>query len=245
MERVFGQEQKHLADIIAHVRVPAVLDDRTQEVDDGELVEVRPPSERISNAPQTETHSPGRALLWVAAVILVAVVGVWVGTEWLATERAGEGVGEEHPSDVTPPESVASEEGPARETTTETIEDDGAPEIHDDEMMEFTLDELPGPDDPDPIPSEETEEEEEEGRGAAHTSSHRRPRRGRVNIATPGGWADVYLGEQRIGRSPGTIRLRPGSYHLRLLPFGRGPEKAATISVRAGQRTRVIVPLNR
>jgi serine/threonine-protein kinase len=251
MERVFGQEQKHLEDIIAHVRVPPVIDDRTQEVDEGELIEVRPPAERISHAPQTEEDSPWRALLWVAAVILVAVVGVWVGSEWLATEGVRDGSGDEVPSPEPNPEPVAAE-GEGAETIGEA---DDAPEPHDDQMMEFTLGgELLGPDDPEPVPEAALPEEEEEQETeeqheveeTSHTTTHsRRHRRGRVNIATPGGWADVFIGEQRIGRSPGTIRLRPGSYRLRLLPFGRGPEKAATIQVRAGQRTRVIVPLNR
>jgi hypothetical protein len=118
-----------------------------------------------------------------------------------------------------------------RERETEVADPEARAE--DVETMEFTVEELLGPDDPDPLPE------------VADPTPQRVQRRGQVNIATPGGWADVYLGEQRVGRSPGTIRLRPGSYRLRLLPFGRGPEKAATIHVRPGQRTRVIVPLDR
>jgi hypothetical protein len=154
------------------------------------------------------------------------VAGVWVGSEWLATDRVEEVPEADRPSAPTPASAPV-----VRERETEVADPEARAE--DVETMEFTVEELLGPDDPDPLPE------------VADPTPQRVQRRGQVNIATPGGWADVYLGEQRVGRSPGTIRLRPGSYRLRLLPFGRGPEKAATIHVRPGQRTRVIVPLDR
>ncbi len=241
MERVFGRERKHLEDLIAHVRGPQKHDaHHTQNLGDSELIEVPPPEQRISHYPSEESHSPLRAIGWIGAVIAVAVIGVWAGTHVFTPERGTRDTREQGETETTEEEvtpSVGEPEAPEA-VAVEAGDEDGL--------------ELLGPGDPDPQPdptleeaSDPSVEEAPDPGGARAPTTTRQPRRGRVNIATPGGWADVYIGDQRVGRSPGTLRLRPGSYRLRLLPFGRSPEKAATIRVRAGQRTRVIVPLDR
>jgi len=53
----------------------------------------------------------------------------------------------------------------------------------------------------------------------------------------------VYLGSHRVGRAPGTLRLPPGRYRLRLMPFGRGPAKSANVRVTSGRRVRLIIPI--
>jgi hypothetical protein len=64
-----------------------------------------------------------------------------------------------------------------------------------------------------------------------------------LNVATPGGWADVYRGGRRIGRSPGRFTLAPGRYALVLRPFGDGPERTVNVEVRAGETSRISVPV--
>ncbi len=66
---------------------------------------------------------------------------------------------------------------------------------------------------------------------------------GHVAIATPGGWADVYLNGRRLGRAPGRVAVPSGRHVLELRPFGRGPARRTTVNVAAGESARVVVRL--
>jgi serine/threonine-protein kinase len=68
-------------------------------------------------------------------------------------------------------------------------------------------------------------------------------RAGTVSIATPGGWAEVYLGARKLGTTPAQLKLPAGVRILRLRPFGRGPEITRRISVEPGKPTRLKIPL--
>ncbi|MDX2023066.1 MAG: serine/threonine-protein kinase [Deltaproteobacteria bacterium] len=65
---------------------------------------------------------------------------------------------------------------------------------------------------------------------------------GYVNIATPGGWADVYAAERHLGRTPLQVRLPVGPTRLTLRPFGGAALQKKT-TVRADETVRLVVPL--
>lgn len=75
---------------------------------------------------------------------------------------------------------------------------------------------------------------------AAH---HGRTGHGSVNIATPGGWADVFVAGRHRGRTPLQLELPEGKRALVLKPFGAKPMKRFVI-VRRDQLTRLVVPIS-
>ncbi len=83
--------------------------------------------------------------------------------------------------------------------------------------------------------------------GTVHGSGtrvhHRALAPGTVTVVTPGGWADIYDGSRRVGRSPDSIQLSAGRHRLRLVPFGNGRAHIARVTVRSGKTARVSVPL--
>ncbi len=66
---------------------------------------------------------------------------------------------------------------------------------------------------------------------------------GSVSVATPGGWADVYVGSKKLGTSPGRFELPVGTHTLRLRPFGKTPEITKRIEVSQDQAVKLKVPL--
>jgi hypothetical protein len=64
--------------------------------------------------------------------------------------------------------------------------------------------------------------------------------RGVVNVATPGGWADVFVAGHHRGRTPLQLELPQGRRTLVLKPFGAKPLKREVV-VRPGQVTRLVV----
>ncbi len=68
---------------------------------------------------------------------------------------------------------------------------------------------------------------------------------GIVSVVTPGGWADVYLGGRKIGRSPGRFELPAGRRTLVLRPFGSGDAQRVSVSVPSGGQARVSVRVER
>jgi serine/threonine-protein kinase len=68
--------------------------------------------------------------------------------------------------------------------------------------------------------------------------------RGFVNVATPGGWADVFAGGRRRGRTPLQLEIAAGRRTLVLRPFGDGKPVRRSVLVRRNQLTRVVVPID-
>lgn len=64
---------------------------------------------------------------------------------------------------------------------------------------------------------------------------------GIVNVATPGGWADVYLGSRRLGQTPGRFSVPEGPRILTLRPNGDGPPRQVRVIVDPDVLTRVRV----
>jgi serine/threonine-protein kinase len=94
---------------------------------------------------------------------------------------------------------------------------------------------------PDPGPA--VADSRAEDTGAADTKQLR-PRpvaagRGSVNIATPGGWAEVWYRGQKLGTTPIQVTLPAGVQRLELRPFGRRPGHRVQTRVRADRVTRV------
>ena len=58
---------------------------------------------------------------------------------------------------------------------------------------------------------------------------------GQVAIRARGGWAEVFHGSRRLGRTPLRVHLPVGEQELRLVPYGRGPGRTVTVPVEWGQ----------
>ncbi len=58
---------------------------------------------------------------------------------------------------------------------------------------------------------------------------------GQVAITARGGWAEVFHGSRRLGRTPLRVHLPVGQQELRLVPYGRGPGRTVTVPVEWGQ----------
>jgi hypothetical protein len=68
---------------------------------------------------------------------------------------------------------------------------------------------------------------------------------GTVVVIATGGWAEVFEGRRRLGRTPARVTLAPGRHTLRLVPFGDGPAVTRTVRVRSGETSNLAVPLSR
>jgi len=68
-------------------------------------------------------------------------------------------------------------------------------------------------------------------------------RSGRLQVATPGGWALVFRGRTRLGESPGTFALPAGAHEIGLQPFGEGPIRRRRVVVPPGGTTRLSIPI--
>lgn len=141
------------------------------------------------------------------------------------------------PVALNPPERTDPDEGVGEPLTFELddVELVGDPEASDPDLSEEDpLLEGSEPADADP---------EVDERPPAMMRAIRRPRRGTVNVATPGGWAIVFAGGRRIGEAPGTFTLPVGTRNIEIQPFGRGAKIRRSVRVRSGGRTRVSVPV--
>jgi serine/threonine-protein kinase len=79
---------------------------------------------------------------------------------------------------------------------------------------------------------------------AANEPAPRATGRGFVNVATPGGWADVFAGGKHRGRTPVQIAIASGRRTLVLRPFGGKPIRRSVL-VRRDQLTRLVVPVSK
>ena len=86
-----------------------------------------------------------------------------------------------------------------------------------------------------PTPSSATSEPAETPRPAA--------RSGFVNVATPGGWAEVYVAGELRGTSPTRLTLPVGRHTIELRPRGGPTRVRRSVEVRAGAEGRLVVPI--
>jgi serine/threonine-protein kinase len=68
-------------------------------------------------------------------------------------------------------------------------------------------------------------------------------RPGRLQVATPGGWALVYRGRARLGESPGTFALPAGAHDIGIQPSGEGPIRRRRVVIPSGGTTRLSIPI--
>jgi hypothetical protein len=113
----------------------------------------------------------------------------------------------------------------------------------------------PTPEAPPPIveePTEEAQPEEPTEEPSANEETEeqpardhdRRPRgRGTLTVATPGGWALVFVGSRRLGEAPGTFELPAGPVSLSIQPFGRGDRVRRRVVIPADRTVRVSIPV--
>jgi tRNA A-37 threonylcarbamoyl transferase component Bud32 len=67
---------------------------------------------------------------------------------------------------------------------------------------------------------------------------------GTLAVVTPGGWANVYDGHGRLlGETPLRVELRAGRHTIELRPNGQPPSFRRSVTVRAGETARVVVPI--
>jgi eukaryotic-like serine/threonine-protein kinase len=76
------------------------------------------------------------------------------------------------------------------------------------------------------------------GGGAASEGS------GRLSVVTPPGWAEIFEGSRRLGRSPAELTLPAGRHVLRLVPYGEGRAIERTVTVEADGAGRLVVRLD-
>ena len=84
------------------------------------------------------------------------------------------------------------------------------------------------------------------GGGAGSGSPTPAPRvaTGAVSIsAHGGGWAEVYAGGRRLGRTPVHAELPEGRHRLRILPFGSEPGETVTVNIEAGIEETLVLEL--
>jgi hypothetical protein len=63
---------------------------------------------------------------------------------------------------------------------------------------------------------------------------------GTLDVATPGGWADVFVAGRRVGRSPCRVSLPAGRHVVELRPFGAATSFRTPVDVPSGGATRLV-----
>ncbi len=66
---------------------------------------------------------------------------------------------------------------------------------------------------------------------------------GTVSVATPGVWADIYLGTRKLGTTPARLSVPAGIHTLRLRRFGTGPDVVRRVIVEPGAAVRLKVAM--
>ena len=80
--------------------------------------------------------------------------------------------------------------------------------------------------------------------GGSATPPTPRAATGGVSIsAHGGGWADVFVGGRRLGRTPVRTELPEGRHRLRILPFGHEPGETVTVNIEAGLEETLVLEL--
>lgn len=174
-----------------------------------------------------EPAKPDALLRWVVALLIVAALAVGGYYLLARSEQSGPGPEPEPTSEVEPePEPAVNPQPEVRANPTpaeEPVEPEPEPEP-------------PAPADPPPqdesTPPERSRRSRRRSRPrpSAPSPPEATPGTGNLRIDTSGGWAEVYEGSHRLGRTPLNQELPIGRHRLRILPFGR-EDAAETISV--------------
>ena len=80
-------------------------------------------------------------------------------------------------------------------------------------------------------------------RAPSRAQASRTSEAGIVDVATPGGWADVYASGKHQGRTPVRLTLASGRQVVGLRPYGRGRMRRHEVMVRAGALNRLVIPV--
>lgn len=83
----------------------------------------------------------------------------------------------------------------------------------------------------------------EERRRREETSAAPAGGSGRLSVVTPPGWAEIYVGGRRVGRSPTELTLPAGRHAVRLVPYGEGTPIERSVTVQADATERLVVRL--
>lgn len=67
---------------------------------------------------------------------------------------------------------------------------------------------------------------------------------GAVSVRTTAGWAMVFHGSRRLGRTPLRVNLPVGEQRLRILPMGEEPAREVTVTVEWGATAQIRVPID-
>jgi hypothetical protein len=251
MEQLFPEELERRKQMVAAARrMPTVTRFERGESGEGRSARDHDPSRHRNDdarrgASWPETNRQGlRMRRTLSGVGLVALLGAGTAAWALAPadrDDARPGADVANPPEATPGENLRGNAGDAGSAAVVRTEAPAAPDAGGDAEPAAA----PGSDAGTPPtagdggnPAFETADEDA---GTRERSPSREL--GTVNVATPGGWADVYRGGRRIGRTPGRFALPPGRYTLTLRPFGDGPERTVNVEVRRGETARVSVPV--
>lgn len=75
-------------------------------------------------------------------------------------------------------------------------------------------------------------------RDAAATQAH-----GVAVLTAASGWADIYEGSKKLGRTPLRVELSSGLHRLTLRPYGEAPARSMMVSIKPAQTVRVDLAL--
>ncbi len=93
-----------------------------------------------------------------------------------------------------------------------------------------------------PVTDDETATGDEVSSDVPDVVPGTRVRRGAINVAARGGWADLYIDGRASGRTPRSISLLPGRHLVELRPPGAAPIRRA-VTIRSGRTQRLVIDL--
>lgn len=249
--------------------LPIELEDELELKDEpsggGEMLDAEAShSSLLSSAPEMATARAAKAsstaTLGVVGGVLLAAIGLGAGLVWWTTQSQPEMVAVE----LTPSSPIASptsaepsvEAAPsAPPTPAERLEEragEPAASIDEPTLADETAGAEPEPESASP-PPERTAPTRTRASDAPARAAQRGPRNaarerprgeGTVTVATPGGWALVFLGNRQLGEAPGVFTLPAGAHTLFIQPFGRGDRIRRRVVVREGSTARLTVSLS-
>jgi hypothetical protein len=91
-----------------------------------------------------------------------------------------------------------------------------------------------------PNPTTRSDEASVEAHGPAREPTPER-KRATLLIASPAGWAEIYLGGKLLGTTPGKFKLSEGTHTLLVKPGGKSPGYTKKVSVKEGSSNKLIL----